>query len=319
MKKSLSNQFVKKIKSILKIEKKKFVGLVLIFSLLTFFYSPGLVVAADTSAPTVTAPISTPQTLKSGGTSSSNVNINETGTVYMQKQNTGGLTTLLTADNLTGLTINGGTITGYSFVAGTKEYYNVYSSATSITVTPTGSGTITVNGTVVNSGSASASINLTSGTQTISVIVSQTGKMDNVYTLKVMNLATSNSGTVISSVPGYMIHKFTTVGSNTFSAPSAISGAEVLVVAGGGGGGAYSGGGGAGGGLQHYTGVSISSGNTSITVGAGGTAMANPSAGGTGGNSVFGAYTKTGGSGGATNWGKSGGNGCGGSGGGLAA
>ncbi|MBN1957111.1 MAG: cadherin-like beta sandwich domain-containing protein, partial [Desulfuromonadales bacterium] len=68
----------------------------------------------------------------------------------------------------------------------TYDGITVANAVSSITVTPTGAGTITVDGTPVTSGSASAAINLTAGVEkTITVVVTETGKTPKTYTLKV--------------------------------------------------------------------------------------------------------------------------------------
>jgi hypothetical protein len=79
-----------------------------------------------------------------------------------------------------------------------------------------------------------------------------------------------------SSVPGYTILKFTSVGSCNWTVPSGVSSADVLVVGGGGGGGGtgnrgWSGGGGAGGDVVSSQTLNITpQSSISITVGAGG-------------------------------------------------
>ena len=68
----------------------------------------------------------------------------------------------------------------------------------------------------------------------------------------------------------YQVHRFTTVGTNTFTVPVAIT-ADILVVAGGGGGsGATGRGAGGAGGLRWFTGQSLVAGSYSCTVGDGG-------------------------------------------------
>ncbi len=145
------------------------------------------------------------------------------------------------------------------------------------------------------------------------------GYIDNlVYTCASGNSFTTNTactrictgGNVIdsTSVSGYVIHKFTTVGTSSFNCPTAKT-VRVLVVAGGGAGGAGASsagsGGGGGGGVVANSSVSVSaSTNVSVTVGAGGAGAAvqtggnwsNP--GNNGGNSVFGSLTAAVGGGG---------------------
>lgn len=91
------------------------------------------------------------------------------------------------ASALTGLVLSG-TPTGFTFTQGTLTYngVKVANDISSITVTPTGTGTITVNGTEVASGTASTAISLTAGQEeSISVIVSQTGKSSTTYTINI--------------------------------------------------------------------------------------------------------------------------------------
>ncbi len=100
------------------------------------------------------------------------------------------------------------------------------------------------------------------------------------------NVTTANiSGT------DYKIHTFTSSG--TLNCPSTKT-IDALVVAGGGGGGGDAAGGGGGGGVKYQTGVTIPSGNITITVGAGGTGGVGSSplitASTNGGNSSVGSY-----------------------------
>ncbi len=81
-----------------------------------------------------------------------------------------------------------GTPSNFTFT-GASDTYNgvtVGNGVDSITVTPSGAGTITVEGITVNSGEASASINLTPGVEKIiTVVVTETGKTAKTYTIKV--------------------------------------------------------------------------------------------------------------------------------------
>ena len=95
-----------------------------------------------------------------------------------------------TAD-LTGLALSGSP-DNYTFAASTYTYngVTVANGITSIIVTPTGAGTITVNGTEVTSGSASDPIALTAGTEkTITVVATETGKTAKTYTIKITRRA----------------------------------------------------------------------------------------------------------------------------------
>ena len=93
--------------------------------------------------------------------------------------------------NLTGLALSGSPA-GYSFAAGTYTYsgVTVANAVASVTVTPTGSGTITVEGSTVTSGGASDPIALTVDTpKTITVVTTETGKSARTYTIEVTRKA----------------------------------------------------------------------------------------------------------------------------------
>lgn len=95
-----------------------------------------------------------------------------------------------------------GSPSGFTFAGETYMYENVtvpYSQA-SVTVTPTGAGTITVNGTTVTSGDASAAINLTAGqAEVVTVAARETGKSTKTYVIKVKR-ASAPGGPAISSL-----------------------------------------------------------------------------------------------------------------------
>jgi hypothetical protein len=98
---------------------------------------------------------------------------------------------------LSDITISG-TPASYTFASGTYEYAGVTlaNSVSSITVTPTGAGVITVNGTIVASESASGAISLTENTEkTITVIATEEGKIAKTYTIKVTRNGTQASPT----------------------------------------------------------------------------------------------------------------------------
>ncbi len=102
--------------------------------------------------------------------------------------------------NLTGLALSGSP-TNYSFATATYSYsgVSVLNGVDSVTVTPTGSGTITVQGTPVASGSASDPITLTAGTpKTITVVATEAGKSAQTYTIEV----TENDSLVIGQSYG---------------------------------------------------------------------------------------------------------------------
>lgn len=97
--------------------------------------------------------------------------------------------------DLTGLTLSGSPA-NFTFSENTYTYNGVTvgNAVTSITVTPTGAGTITVDGTDVATGTTSAGISLTEGAEkAITITVSETGKAVKTYTLKVTRL-TGNTG-----------------------------------------------------------------------------------------------------------------------------
>ena len=114
------------------------------------------------------------------------------------------------------------------------------------------------------------------------------------------------SGGTITTNGNYVIHTFTTVGTNSFIVSSGSLTCDVLVVAGGGGGGAGAGGGGGAGGLMTNTTV-CSSGYYAVVVGAGGSGAweVNATAGE---NSSFGTNVAFGGGRGGS-WGMAGGDG----------
>ena len=89
--------------------------------------------------------------------------------------------------DLTGLALSGSPA-NYAFAPATYAYsgVTVLNAVGSVTVTPTGSGAITVEGTPVASGSPSAAIALTTGTaKTITVIATETGKSAKIYSVAV--------------------------------------------------------------------------------------------------------------------------------------
>jgi len=94
--------------------------------------------------------------------------------------------TTATAD-LTGLALSGSP-DNYTFSPATYTYQGitVANAITGITVTPTGAGTITVDGTEVTSGNPSGVIELAAGIdKTITVVATETGKTEKTYTIKV--------------------------------------------------------------------------------------------------------------------------------------
>jgi hypothetical protein len=88
---------------------------------------------------------------------------------------------------------------------------------------------------------------------------------------------------------GYKYASFTTTGNHTWTCPTAVTSAEILVVAGGGSGGTrHYGGGGGGGGVVHASSFPVTAGTVyDITVGAGGASQTSAAVGNSGANSVF--------------------------------
>jgi len=107
------------------------------------------------------------------------------------------------------------------------------------------------------------------------------------------NSNTSSRAFSITEVPS-AVESFTSSG--TFSVPTGITSADILVIAGGGGGGLEGGGGGAGG-LVFIPGYPLTPGGTvTVTIGCGGgSATSNPAPGSTGQDTVFGTITAKGG------------------------
>jgi len=108
-----------------------------------------------------------------------------------------------------------GSALNYTYSASTYAYTNVVipSSAASITVTPTGSGVITVEGTPVSSGIASGAIALTLGIQkTITIISTETGKSAKTYTIQAVSsthsIGESYQGGKVAYIDGTGIHGF---------------------------------------------------------------------------------------------------------------
>ncbi|HEX3021687.1 MAG TPA: cadherin-like beta sandwich domain-containing protein, partial [Lachnospiraceae bacterium] len=108
------------------------------------------------------------------------------------------------SSNLTGMVLSGSP-TNYTFSGGTYTYnsVSVANGVGSITVTPTGAGNITVDGTPVNSGEASGAITLSEGVErTIVVTVTESGKSVKSYTVKVKrDMATPVTPTPVTPTP----------------------------------------------------------------------------------------------------------------------
>jgi|GEM_PF-1122280 len=92
--------------------------------------------------------------------------------------------------DLTDLEISGSP-GNFTFVADQYTYddLTVVSGIESVTVTPTGTGTITVNGTEVASGTASDAIDLTEGVEkSITVVATETGKSSKTYSINITRI-----------------------------------------------------------------------------------------------------------------------------------
>ncbi|WP_165761290.1 cadherin-like beta sandwich domain-containing protein [Niastella koreensis] len=124
---------------------------------------------------------------------------------------------------LFGLALNSGTLVP-AFSASTTSYTaSVLNSVSSITVTPTANSTlatITVNGTPVTSGNASAPIALAEGPNTITTLVTaQDGVTTKTYSVTV-NRATAGSPTVIQNTP---VSGFGNICINTTTGPNSFT------------------------------------------------------------------------------------------------
>ncbi|HTK20459.1 MAG TPA: cadherin-like beta sandwich domain-containing protein, partial [Mucilaginibacter sp.] len=148
--------------------------------------------------------------------------------------------------NLSNLTISAGTLAP-AFTSGTNSYAASVSNATaSITVIPTATdanATITVNGTAVVSGNASAPISLSVGNNVISIVVTaQDGSTVNTYTISVSRAPSSivtlsnltvSSGTLIPVFDSSTLSYVASVSNATTSVtvtPTASDPTEVITV-----------------------------------------------------------------------------------------
>ncbi|MDD4493694.1 MAG: cadherin-like beta sandwich domain-containing protein, partial [Eubacteriales bacterium] len=106
--------------------------------------------------------------------------------------------------DLTNISLSGSPA-GFTFVGGTYTYEGVTvdNSVPSIKVTPTGAGTITVEGVAVNSGEESGDIALPAGIEkTITIVVIETGKSSKTYTIKVTRGADTQATPSFSPIGG---------------------------------------------------------------------------------------------------------------------
>ena len=135
------------------------------------------------------------------------VGVNSAGTTTGSNQTFTTSTELPTTD-LTDLDLSGSP-TGYTFASGTYAYNNitVANDISVIRVIPTGAGTITVDGTLVDSGNASGAIELTEGIEkTITVVVTESGKSSITYVLKVTRAMTQQAPPTFTPSSGSIIY-----------------------------------------------------------------------------------------------------------------
>ncbi|WP_341280925.1 cadherin-like beta sandwich domain-containing protein [Paenibacillus sp. FSL H8-0537] len=106
--------------------------------------------------------------------------------------------------NLTDVELSGAP-SGFVFAGGTYEYngVTVVNGVASVTVTPSGTGTLTVDGTTVASGVASSAITLTPGVErTITVVATETGKSAKTYVIKVTREKVAQATPTFNPVAG---------------------------------------------------------------------------------------------------------------------
>ena len=137
-----------------------------------------------------------------------------------------------TISTLSSLVLSSGTLSP-AFAAATKTYTASVPNATaSITVTPTLTNlfaAVTVNGTPVTSGTASASIQLTVGSNPITVLVTaQDGTTTSTYTITITRFATDSSLSGLALSTGTLSPAFATgTAAYTTSVPNATAGLTV--------------------------------------------------------------------------------------------
>ena len=112
-----------------------------------------------------------------------------------------------TSSDLTGLSLSGSP-SGFSFLPTTYTYPSIAvdNSVSSVTATPSGSGTITVNGATVASGQASSPVSLTEGSPaTVTVINKDAGKEPKTYSLTVTRRLNSNKAFTAFTLPNQLV------------------------------------------------------------------------------------------------------------------
>jgi hypothetical protein len=138
--------------------------------------------------------------------------------------------------DLTGLVISGSP-SNYTFSGSTYIYtgVTVANGVASVTVTPTGSGTITVQGVTVAATNASSAIALTAGTEkVITVVVTEIGKAAKTYTIKITRAAASgNFVAATKNIPYNDAQKFQILtsasSSNTAVATASVNSGNVVI------------------------------------------------------------------------------------------
>ncbi|MBP9715643.1 MAG: fibronectin type III domain-containing protein [Candidatus Pacebacteria bacterium] len=251
----------------------KFIAFAIIVSVVFSSSNADIVYAAvmDTTAPTVSKTGSN-VILRSGDSSGANtVTATDAGgasTLYAKRQNYGSLK-LNSPANLTDLTIDGVTVSGFS--GGQYLYPSLTASGSTISVAATLAGaTITVNGTSRTSGQALTGISISSTTSTVTVVVQKAGYIDTTYILRVTQVPSAPTVVGATNSGSGSNYKYVFNSSGSFQTSSAISNATILVVGGGAPGNLNSGGGGNGGSVSETTGNTIGVGTHTVTVGAAG-------------------------------------------------
>jgi large repetitive protein len=245
--------------------------------------SNALSISYDTSRPSVTMSAS-PASVSSGSTSTITFTVSES------------VTTFTSADVSARL----GTLTNFS---GSGTSYNA-----TFTASPTAGGTAVI--TVASGSITDSNTNANTSAFTFEITVTNTATSSGGRTSYVGNGSNGTNGV------RYIVERFTSASTTTWTVPRGISSIDYLVVGGGAGGGSrHAGGGGAGGlrssvastggGASPESAMTVTPGGSlTVTVGAGGASWAN------GSDSVLGSVTSkgggtqttTGGSGGGSNW-----------------
>ncbi|MEY4068717.1 MAG: hypothetical protein RLZZ332_1053, partial [Actinomycetota bacterium] len=139
----------------------------------------------------------------------------------------------------------------------------------SVTFTPygtsAGSGTVTVASGSFSDAAGNLNASSASGTVTITNTLTSSGG----------RTSFTGNGTIGVNGRKYIVERFTTTGSTTWTAPQGVTAVDLLVVGGGGGGAGRHGGGGGAGGFVEATSYSVTPGSSyAVTIGAGGSGAA---------------------------------------------